>query len=213
MKDKSLINIITGGGIVAAVTSSICCIGPLVLGAIGIGGASSLLFLEQYRSIIITVVIVLIGMGWIMNYRLEKNECKEGTVCDDPKGRKQRRFALSIGTLIAALFIASPLLLTSISKAENVKAQGGGKIKTLYIEGMTCGGCELGVRKALLRSGLSESQILSVDHSSPNPKKNIGSAVIKISDDANCKVINEIKSSPGYVAYWSFENKAPCGSK
>ena len=211
MKENKLINLVTGGGIVAAIASSICCVGPLILGLVGVGGASSLLFLEQYRGLIMGLVTMLISIGWIMNYRLEKKECSEGAICADPKKRKMRRISLGIGTIIAIVFMASPILLTSISQAQNNTKTSIGKIKTLYIEGMTCGGCELGVRKALKRAGLKGDQILSVDHSSPNPKKNIGSAVIKVPEKLSCKIITEIKASPGYIAYWSFDNKNPCG--
>jgi len=215
LKDKEikLIKWINGGGIVAAIVSSLCCIGPFIFGTIGIGGATSLLFLDQYRGIIIGIVITLIGLGWFMNYRLEKNECKEGTICADPKKRKMRRMGLSISSFIALLFVISPFVLDSVSQAQNKTLAGAGKVKTLYVEGMTCGGCEIGVREALKRAGLSDQQILSVDHTNPNPKKNIGSAVIKISDELGCKIIKEIKSSPGYIAYWSFENKDPCNLK
>ncbi|MFT6068078.1 MAG: mercuric ion transport protein [Bacteriovoracaceae bacterium] len=211
MKENKLIKWVTSGGIIAAVASSICCVGPLILGAIGVGGASSLLFLEDYRNIILVAVTMLITMGWIMNYRLEQEECKEGSMCADPKKKRLRRLGLSIGTFIALLFMASPLLLSSISQAQNKPVGPLGKVRTLYIEGMTCGGCELGVRKALKRAGLTDSEILNVDHSSPKPKENIGSAVIKVSEEVSCKVIKEIKQSPGYIAFWSFDNKNPCG--
>ncbi|WP_372655441.1 mercuric transporter MerT family protein [Halobacteriovorax sp.] len=211
MKGSNLIKWITSGGVIGAVASSICCVGPIVLGAIGVGGASSLLFLEEYRNIILVVVTILITIGWIMNYRLEKRECSEGKMCADSKQRKIRRISLTVGTFIAVLSMVSPILLTSISQAQNQSLVSLGNVKTLYIEGMTCGGCELGVRKALKRAGLTESEILNVDHSSPKPKENIGSAVIKISDEAGCKVIKEIKESPGYLAFWTFDNKKPCG--
>ncbi len=210
MKESKLIKCLTSGGIIAATASSICCIGPLILGFLGLGGASSLLFLEDYRSIILVVVVILITIGWIMNYRLEQKECKDGTMCADHKKKRFRRTSLGIGTFIAILFMISPMLLSSVAQAQNQPSDSIGKVKTLYIKGMTCGGCELGVREALKRAGLKDADILSIDHSNPKPKETIGSAVIKVSDEAGCKVIKEIKKSPGYVAFWTFENKKPC---
>lgn len=211
MKESKLIKWIINGGILAAMTSSICCVGPLILGILGVGGASSLLFLEDYRNIILVVVVILITIGWIMNYRLEQKECVEGAMCADPKKKRLRRASLGIGTFIAILFMFSPMLLSSVSQAQNQPSDPVGKVKTLYIKGMTCGGCELGVREALKRAGLKETEILSIDHSNPKPKESIGSAVIKVSDETGCKIIKEIKESPGYVAFWSFDNKNPCG--
>lgn len=211
MRENKIIKWVTSGGIIAAVGSSICCVGPLVLGVLGVGGASSLLFLEDYRNIILIVVIILITIGWIMNYRLEQKECVDGTVCAAPKKKRFRRISLSIGTFIAVFFMASPILLSSISEAKNQSSDSQAKVKTLYIKGMTCGGCELGVREALKKAGIKDEEILNVDHSSPKPQESIGSAVIKISDVLGCKVIKEIKESPGYEAFWSFDNRNPCG--
>jgi len=208
--ESKLMKWITRGGILAALVSTLCCIGPLVLGLVGIGGASSLLFLEEYRAILIWFVVLLIGVGWFMNFLLEQKECAKDSICADPKKRKNRRIGLGISTLISAILIMSPILLDSVSQAQNISGTNSGKTKTLYVEGMTCGGCEIGVREALRRAGLSDKEILSVDHSNPFPDKKIGSAIIKINKEAECKIIKEIKTSPGYIAYWSFEDKDPC---
>ena len=213
MQETKVIKWLTRGGMIGAVASSICCIGPLILGAIGLGGASSLLFLEEYREIILVIVTLLVSLGWTMNYRLEKKECSEGSICADPKQRKVRRVSLSVATVFTILLMSSPIILSSVSQAENKKITAEGKVMTLYIEGMTCGGCELGVREALKRAGLKDSAILSVDLAERSPKKSIGQAIIKISNDFTCKVVKEIKESPGYLAYWSFENKKPCGEE
>ena len=209
--NSKLLKWFAGGGIFAALVSSLCCIGPLILGAIGIGGASSLLFLEEFRGYIIGLVVLLLGIGWFMNFKLEKKECAEDSNCADPKKRKLRRTGLGISSILALFFILSPFFLRSIPNAQNTGAvPTDGRVKTLYIKGMTCGGCEAGVRSALDRAGLRKEQILSVDHTSPNPEKSIGSAVIKIPESLECNVIAEIKKSPGYIAFWSFNDKDPC---
>jgi mercuric ion transport protein len=210
MKNK-ISKLMASGGVITAFVSSLCCIGPLALGVLGIGGASSLMFLEDYRSPMVIGVALFLTIGWIMNYRLEKSECCDESICVDPKLKRKRRISLSALTIVSMLFIFSPEILSTVSQAKSTKTAT--KVRTLYIEGMTCAGCELGVRKALERSGIKSVNILTVDHSTPNPEKNIGSAIINVSESLNCKIIKEIKKSPGYIAYWSLENKKPCEGK
>jgi mercuric ion transport protein len=64
------------GGIVAGVTASACCVGPLVLLLLGFGGAwiGNLTALEPYRP-------VFIGVASIALHRIQENiSTKAGTV-------------------------------------------------------------------------------------------------------------------------------------
>jgi len=56
-------------GILSAIGASICCVGPLVLLALGVSGAwiGSLTALEPYRPILIGVTVVFLGLAF---YRL-----------------------------------------------------------------------------------------------------------------------------------------------
>ena len=145
---------------------------------------------------------------------MEKKECAPDSLCANPDSTKKRRKLLSAVSAFALIFVFSPAILDAISDTKNAASTGTGTVTTLYVEGMTCGGCELGVRKALERAGLKENEILSVDHSKPDASKQIGSAILKLPEGANkvlfCKLIREIKNSPGYTAYWKFDDKDPC---
>ena len=54
------------GGILAGVGASACCIGPLVLVSLGIGGAwiGHLTALEPYRPIFIGLTLLLLGLAF-----------------------------------------------------------------------------------------------------------------------------------------------------
>lgn len=55
------------GAVLAAIGASLCCVAPLVLLSIGVGGAwvSSLTALEPYRPIFIIATLALIGFGLV----------------------------------------------------------------------------------------------------------------------------------------------------
>ncbi|MBI3535697.1 MAG: heavy-metal-associated domain-containing protein [Deltaproteobacteria bacterium] len=86
-----------------------------------------------------------------------------------------------------------------------------------FVKGMTCGGCVFGVKKALNRAGIENSQIIDVDYKKPDPDKKIGHAKVRFSKgshkglETDCKIAREIKNNPGYIAYWDQANPDPCG--
>jgi mercuric ion transport protein len=74
----------TGG--LAAILASACCLGPLVLIALGFSGAwiGNLTVLEPYRPIFIGVALVALFFAWRRIYR-PSAACKPGEVCAIPK--------------------------------------------------------------------------------------------------------------------------------
>lgn len=69
------------GGL-AAVLASACCLGPLLLIAVGLGGAwiGNLTKLEPYRPIFLGVALVAMFFGWRRIYR-PVADCNPGDVC------------------------------------------------------------------------------------------------------------------------------------
>lgn len=76
------------GGAIAAFAASVCCLGPLVLVALGVSGAwiSNLTALEPYRPIFIGAALLLMGFAWRRIYRAPVAEnCAPGEVCALPQ--------------------------------------------------------------------------------------------------------------------------------
>ena len=96
-----------GGGIIASIIASLCCVGPLILTILGVSGAAALSKFEALRVPMIFLVIVLFGIAGFVLYR-KRNSCEPGSICADPK--KFRRMAIFywIGLVIALLGITSP---------------------------------------------------------------------------------------------------------
>ena len=59
------------GAFIAGLGAAACCLGPLVLLALGVGGAgaSSLKVLDPYRPIFIVIAVVLLGFAFYRAYR------------------------------------------------------------------------------------------------------------------------------------------------
>jgi len=105
------------GGIAGAILASSCCIVPLLLFSVGIGGAwvGNLTALAPYQPIFVGITFVILGYGFYHVYWKSKEECEEGTYCANPSsGRivKSSLWVAAIMVLAASAFpYAAPFLL------------------------------------------------------------------------------------------------------
>ena len=96
-------------GALAAIVGSLCCVAPLVLITLGIGGAwiSQLTALEPYRPIFIGVMLVFLGLAFRQLY-IVPARCAPNEVCANPRlQRRQRQIFWAVVLALAAL-IAFP---------------------------------------------------------------------------------------------------------
>ncbi len=95
-------------GILAGIGASVCCVGPLVLLALGIGGAwiGNLAALEPYRPIFVGLTLVFIGLAFRQLYMVPPM-CAPGAPCADPRTNSRQRviFWLVAVSLLALLAV------------------------------------------------------------------------------------------------------------
>ena len=96
-------------GVVAAIVASVCCVGPLVLLALGISGAwiSNLTALEPYRPIFIGVTLVFLGLAFRKLY-LVPQVCEPGTACANPTTLRNQRIVFWVVTVLLLALVAFP---------------------------------------------------------------------------------------------------------
>ena len=89
----------------AAIGASLCCVGPLVLLALGIGGAwiSHLVALEPYRPIFVGITLIFLFLAFRKLY-LVPRKCAPGDACAIPGTlRNQRIIFWIVSTMLIAL--------------------------------------------------------------------------------------------------------------
>ena len=99
-------------GILAAIGASLCCLGPLVLLALGISGAwiSNLTALEPYRPIFVGLTLLFLGLAFRKIYLVPK-ACVPGTARADPRTAKRQRITFwSVSILLVALLAAPSII-------------------------------------------------------------------------------------------------------
>ena len=100
------------GGFLAGVGASACCVGPLLLLSVGIGGAwiSHLTALEPFRPLFIVLTGVLLGLTFWRLY-LVRQSCATSDGCAVDRTRKVQRILFWIVTPITLGLVASPWIL------------------------------------------------------------------------------------------------------
>jgi len=99
----------TGG--VAALLASACCLGPLLLLALGVSGAwiASLSALEPYRPLFIAVAALALVCAWRRLWRPAAG-CLPGQVCAMPSVRSGYKALFAIVAVLLAVALAFPFI-------------------------------------------------------------------------------------------------------
>ncbi len=102
---------LVAGGL-AAILASTCCLGPLVLVALGFSGAwiGNLTALEPYRPIFIGAALVALFFAWRRIFR-PVQVCEPGEVCAVPKVHTTYRIIFWVVAALVLVALAFPYVL------------------------------------------------------------------------------------------------------
>jgi len=105
-KDSSWLGV---GAVLAAIGASVCCVGPLLLISLGIGGAwmSALTSMETVRPYFIILTLIFIGLGYRKLYLIPES-CKEGEACAVPEVKQKQRMIFWSGSALILLLLGFP---------------------------------------------------------------------------------------------------------
>ncbi len=105
------------GGILGAIAASSCCVIPLVLFSLGIGGAwiGNLTALAPYKPLFVAGTAGVLGYGFYLVYWKARRACADGAACARPIPGRLVQLALWIATVLVIAAFAfdyiAPLLL------------------------------------------------------------------------------------------------------
>ena len=93
----------------AAIGASACCIGPLLLLSLGIGGAwiGNLTAMEPYSPYFAAATLLILAMVFRKLY-LVPQRCEEGAVCENPNVLKNQRIIFWIVTMLLIAMVTFP---------------------------------------------------------------------------------------------------------
>jgi mercuric ion transport protein len=96
------------GALAAGLAASACCLGPLVLAIVGIGGVASALALAPYRPYLLVLTAAFLGLAFYLTYRRPVSACGPGTACEMPKANRSGKMLLWLVTLVVILAATLP---------------------------------------------------------------------------------------------------------
>ena len=113
-QDKLAKSTLIGGGL-AALAASACCLGPLVLISVGVGGAwiSTLTKLEPFRPLFIGIALLCMALAYQKIYRATAAvDCAPGSACALPQTNARNRALFWIVSVLVVIALAYPYLVT-----------------------------------------------------------------------------------------------------
>lgn len=161
---------VIGGGLLAGLTASMCCIGPALFVLLGLGSFTAAAFFASLRPFLIGLALVFLLVGWYRTF-FRKIACAADGSCDLRLSSKSQKVGLVLVTVLIGGFIAYPQLsVISMKLADNETAADpvasvGQNIvaePTPVIEAGTKRSVSAPVRGAALEE-VTEAAILEVD--------------------------------------------------
>ncbi len=155
-----------GGALLSTFVASLCCIGPLLFVALGIGAFSAASFFASARPYLLVMAGLLLALGFYRVYFRRAEVCAPGEACATKPINKAGRAGLWLGLIGVVAFALSlhyaghltaliaqarqpSSAATAAAPSASELAQAGLEKVTVTIEGMTCASCEQHVLAAL----------------------------------------------------------------
>lgn len=116
MKPPAAENASIAAGALAALGASTCCVLPLALVSIGLGGAwiAQLREMERYFPVFVGVAVAAFAYAFYRLY-LRPAPCAPGEACADPGTRRRQRAAFWLTLVGAKALIASPYVYAALA--------------------------------------------------------------------------------------------------
>lgn len=114
--DARRAGLVAAGGALGAIAAMSCCILPLVLFTLGIGGAwiGNLTALAPYQPIFIVGTVGFLAAGYYLVYRKPRPACAEGEACARPLPNRIVKLALWTATALVLAAMAFPYVAPAL---------------------------------------------------------------------------------------------------
>lgn len=151
------------GAFLAAAAASACCLGPLMLAALGLGSLGAFAAFEKYRPIFMAATLVLLAAAFYFTYRRREEKCEDGS-CRVSSAGPKAKVLLWAAAVAAVGVMSSPRWLPALmkGKAADPAPAASPSLETvvLKVSGMDCAMCIPPIEKNLKKvPGVSFAQV------------------------------------------------------
>jgi mercuric ion transport protein len=160
-----------GGAILAATGASLCCIGPLLFAAVGIGAFGAAGVFQSARPYLLFLAAAILGAGFYREY-VRREKCAPGEACLTQPANRTGRAALWLAAIGVVAFALAPHYIGPIAAAfvkkppspmgQTVQSPSPSNpvTATIRIQGMDCAACEAPIKRVLaLTPGVQSADV------------------------------------------------------
>lgn len=160
-KEKTFWGLLGAGA--SAVVASVCCVGPLVLLALGVSGAwiSYITTLAPYRPIFVAITLIFLGFAFYRIYRNSKSEsCSVERPCAYPGTKRTYKTTLWIALIVILGLLLFPYLVPFLFAQSGMEKGIQTEQVVLEVKNMFCATCAATLKKSLTRlEGVKEAKV------------------------------------------------------
>src|SRR6266571_5717678 len=142
-------------GILSAILGSICCVGPLLLIAVGLGTGAAVI--GRYYWFLVIGAIAVLAWAWVKHFR-EETRCEHRPM----DGRGISLFTLLIASAVVLTFAGLNIHSYAFAGSPPAVPIANANLQRVVIpvKGMSCVACEVAVRSALKRvNGVASAHV------------------------------------------------------
>ena len=151
------------GSVLGAILASACCLGPVILGAVGVGSLGAAATLAPYRPWFLVLTAGLLGVGFYLAYRPVRQEaCAPDGSCAPPRSRTTQRTVLWSVSALTIVLATYPTWGARLGRPEAAAAAfpASAQVVVLDVAGMTCADCESEISRELQREpGVRQARV------------------------------------------------------
>jgi len=163
-KPNSLSKASLGGSIVAAVSASLCCLGPIIAVSIGASGFAAASAFARWRPLFLVLTFALLGLAWFLSYRKPKTCSEQSPACPAPIASRWNKLALALATAVALAVAAFPYLSSTVLRLRSSSGQQSNAtdaaVLRVSIPSMDCAACAASIQKQITQQpGVQNAQV------------------------------------------------------
>jgi copper chaperone CopZ len=138
--------------------ASICCIGPLVLAGLGVGGLG-FAALSRYRPLFLALTGIILIIAFYFAYRKRSVSCADGS-CKQRSGSPGVKAVLWVVAVLAVALAFFPYWPSLHSAGSRASAPAAAQTLLFKVSGMTCAACTVAIKKSVEKvPGVSSADI------------------------------------------------------
>lgn len=194
-------NIAVGGAVATALGASLCCIGPLLFVAFGVGAFGAAAVFASARPYLLAAAVLALAFGYFRIY-FRREACVPGEACATKPVSRAARLSLWLASVAVLVFALSPYYVGTLARylatiKKDASAESRAAVQpaiaqeTFKVSGMTCAGCETTIKLALEQTPGVRRADVSYDR---------GEAVVEYdSNAANTEKLRAAINETGYT--------------